>query len=89
MFFFSFYIYSITEKVTQTDIVMTLILDGNSEIGTHVLNDYSICFWYLFRSRATTNLIFSLEKTCSELPTKISTIVIVFFCKLGYVLGCF
>ena len=62
---------------------MLLILDGNSEIGTHVTSNlcYLACLKYLIRSRAATKRIFFSEKTyflyaratCFELPSNIST----------------
>ena len=39
---------------------LVLILDGSSEIGTHVISDlcYLICLWHLIRSRAVTKIMF-------------------------------
>ena len=43
---------------------MLLILDGNSEIGTHVTSNlcYLACLKYLIRSRAATKRIFFFRK---------------------------
>ena len=44
--------------------LMVLIIDGNSEIGTHVRNNlcYLNCLRHLLRWRAVTNRIFFLRK---------------------------
>ena len=66
------------------EIIIKLVLDGNSEIVAHVGSDigYLICLRHLIRSRAVTNQFFFSEKTyfplCvrninSELPSNKST----------------
>ena len=63
--------------------LMVLILDGNSEIGSHVRSNLCclICLRHLIRSRTLTNRIFFSQKiticfhacaTCYELPSNIS-----------------
>jgi len=67
---------------------MVLILNGNSEIGTHVKSNlcYLICLRHLIRSRVVTNrnLVFSLKRffflhacaTWFELPSTVSMTLI-------------
>ena len=64
---------------------MVLILNGNSEIGTHVRSNFCelICLRHLIISRAVMNWIFFFSaktyflhacKPCSELPTNIAAL---------------
>ena len=48
-------LFSLADQIGEA---MVFILDGNSEIGSHVRSDFSylICLWHLIRSRAVTNL---------------------------------
>ena len=71
----------------DTDIVMVLILDGNSEIGAHVWSEIGakICLRHLFRSTAVAGLKSLLNRpVClptgapiAELPSDIVTADIV------------
>ena len=48
---------------TEVKLTIVLLLDGNSEIGTHVVwseNDNLICSRYLFRSTEVANLLLAL-----------------------------
>ena len=71
-----------TVQCTDSKLISTnvLILDGNSEIGAHMLSDleYLICSRHLFTSRIVTNQIrikINFPHTCiacSELPSNTS-----------------
>ena len=58
---------------------MVFILDGNSEMGAHVLGKFGnlICLRHWFSSRVDTDLIFSGHNcaTCSDIPSNIITMV--------------
>jgi len=53
-------------SINSTNVIMVLILDGNSEMGAHVRSNllYVICIIHLIRARAVTNrILFFSEKT--------------------------